>query len=239
MNLRRYLVVAAIVATSSVSTALLPAWGASGDPKRGARLYGACAACHSLEPGVHLTGPSLAGLWGTKAASIAGFPRYSKALKSRDFVWDETTLSAWIADPGAFVKGTYMTFGGINDDRARADLIALLRIALAPGGTKSVVAQGLIPASMARGQVPEPVADVPPDQQVTAVRHCLGSYFVVTADGAERSFWEPNLRLKIDSGPTGPTAGKPVLIQSGMQGDRASLVFKSPTELSRFIGSKC
>ena len=31
---------------------------ADGDAKRGASVYRACVACHSLEPGVHLTGPS-------------------------------------------------------------------------------------------------------------------------------------------------------------------------------------
>jgi cytochrome c len=92
---------------------------------------------------------------------------------------------------------------------------------------------------MARGQAPEPLASARPEEQVASIRHCHNSYFVVTADGTERPFWELNLRLKIDSGPTGPKAGKPVLVQSGMQGDRASLVFSSPAQLSEFVQSKC
>lgn len=39
----------------------------------GARAFRPCAACHSLEPGRHLTGPSLAGLFGRKAGTIEGF----------------------------------------------------------------------------------------------------------------------------------------------------------------------
>lgn len=212
---------------------------ADGDAKRGAAVYRGCVACHSLEPNVHLTGPSLAGLWGKKAASLADYPRYSKALGAQEFIWDETTLNAWLADPAAFVKDNSMSFRGIKDDKARADLIALLRLALAPDGAKSVVAKGLLPARMARGQVPESLDQAGPEEQVASVRHCRNTFFVVTADGAERPIWEMNLRLKVDSGPNGPKGGKPVLAQSGMQGDRASLVFSGPAQISAFVQSKC
>ena len=154
-------------------------------------------------------------------------------------MWDETTLNAWLADPDAFVKGNAMTFRGIRDDRARADLIAFLRMALAPDEAKSVVATGLLSAEMAQGQVPEPLSGAGPDEQVASVRHCRNSFFVVTVDGTERAFWEMNLRLKVDSGPTGPKGGKPVLTPSGMQGDRASLVFTDPAEISAFVQTKC
>jgi cytochrome c len=221
-----------------MSAAPSPA-GAEGDAKRGASVYRACVACHSLDPKLHLSGPSLASLWGKKAASISDFPRYSKPLKSQEFVWDETTLNAWIANPAAFVDGNYMTLRGIKDDKARADLIAFLRIALAPDGSKTVVAKGLLPEQMARGQVPEPLSQAGPEDRVTSVRHCRNTFFVVTADGAERPFWELNLRLKVDSGPTGPKVGKPVLTASGMQGDRASLVFSDLNEISAFIQNGC
>lgn len=212
---------------------------AEGDAKRGASVYRACVACHSLEPSLHLTGPSLAGLWGKKAASVQDFPRYSKALKAREFAWDETTLYAWVADPAAFVKDNFMTFRGIKDDTARRDLVAFLRLALAPDGGKAVVAKGLIPEQMARGQAPESLDHAGPDEQVAAVRHCRNTFFVVTADGTERPFWEMNLRLKVDSSATGPKGGKPVLTPSGMQGDRASLVFSDPAQISAFVQSKC
>ena len=234
--LRNFHLLAAAAALVALASA---ASGAEGDAKRGAAVYRACVACHSLEPGLHLTGPSLAGVWGKKAASIGDFPRYSKALKAQAFFWDETTLDAWIADPNGFVKDNYMTFRGIRDRQARADLIAFLRLALSPGGAKTVVEQRLIPPQMARGQAPQSLADAGPDEQVTALRHCRNSYFVVTADGVERPFWEQNLRLKIDTGPTGPTGGKPVLIPSGMQGDRASLVFSTPAQLTEFLKSAC
>ena len=34
-----------------------------GNAARGAAAFGQCVACHSVEPGVHLTGPSLARVW--------------------------------------------------------------------------------------------------------------------------------------------------------------------------------
>ncbi|KQT20771.1 MULTISPECIES: c-type cytochrome [unclassified Bradyrhizobium] len=229
----------ALTIIAVLTSAALERAHADGNPQRGAMIYGACAACHSLEPNLHLTGPSLAGLWGKKPASVADFARYSNALKTRqDFVWEEASLYAWLADPKAFVPGTYMTFRGIQDDKQRNDLIAFLKLAMAPNGAKSVVAQGLIPAEEARGQAPEPLENAGPEARVTAVRHCHGTFFVSTADGKERPFWELNLRLKVDSGPTGPK-GKPVLLPAGMQGDRGSLVFSDPAEIGRSIEEKC
>lgn len=224
------------VGVVAMSTALAHA---DGDVRRGAAVYRACVACHSLEPGVHLTGPSLAGLWGKKTASVADYPRYSKALKAQAFFWDETSLNAWIAGPDDFVKGSAMTFGGIKNDKARADLIAFLKLALAPGGAQDVVAKGLLPARLAGGQRPGPLDQAGPDAQVVSVRHCHNTFFVVTADGNERAIWEMNLRLKVDSGPTGPKNGKPVLTPGGMQGDRSSLIFRQPEQISTFIQGKC
>lgn len=212
---------------------------ADGNPQRGAMIYRSCAACHSLEPNLHLTGPSLADMWGKKVASVADFPRYSKALKAQEFLWDETTLNAWLAKPASFVPGNQMTFRGIEEEKTRQDIIAFLRLAMAPNGSKSVVAQGLIPAMQARGQAPEPLGDAGPAEQVTAIRYCQNSFFVITADGQEHPFWAMNLRLKVDSSSTGPKGGKPVLAAAGMQGDRASIVFSDPAQISAFIQAKC
>lgn len=228
----------AVGATLLISVAFGPAH-ADGNPERGAKVYGACAACHSLEPNLHLTGPSLEGLWGKKAASVANFPRYSGALKDQALIWDEVSLNAWLTDPKAFMPGTYMTFRGINDDSVRGDLIAFLKVAMAPGGAKSVVAQGLISAEMARGQAPEPLVTAGPEDRVTGIRHCQSTFFVATADGRQRPFWEMNLRLKIDSSSNGPKGGKPVLVPGGMQGDRASVVFSDIEEIGRLVERKC
>ena len=104
-----------------------------GDPARGARVYRACAACHSLAPDKNMTGPSLAGLWDRKAGSLASFGRYSPALKSASVVWDQQTLDEWLKDPRRFIPQNRMTFAGIADARARADLVAFLKEATQPG----------------------------------------------------------------------------------------------------------
>jgi cytochrome c len=213
--------------------------GAQDSPQRGAQTYRVCAACHSLKRGVHLSGPSLADLWGKKSGLVDGFVRYSKALKSANIAWDETTLDAWLADPQAMVPGNYMVFRGIRDNKARGDLIAFLRLALAPGGGQAVVEQRLLRAETAEGQVPEPIASVGPDQQVTAIRHCRDTYFVTTAKGAETAHWELNVRLKTDTGKTGPHPGKPVLLPAGMQGDRVSIIFADPAEIGRLVEKRC
>ena len=85
---------------------------AAGDPEAGAQVFQACAACHTLEPGAHRTGPSLAGVFGRKAGTAEGFHRYSDTLKSADLVWREDTLSGFLADPQAFLPGSRMTFSG-------------------------------------------------------------------------------------------------------------------------------
>src|SRR5262245_36207228 len=101
-----------------VALAVAEAWSAKSDVP-GQRVFQACAGCHSLEPNQNMTGPSLAGLWGRKAGSLASFPRYSTALKSSGVVWNDKTLDDWIKDPQHFIPGNDMTFEGIKDDQPR------------------------------------------------------------------------------------------------------------------------
>ena len=213
--------------------------GAAQTAKNGAQAYRLCAACHSLQPGVHLSGPSLANRWGTRAASVDDYGRYTAALKKMEFTWDEITLNAWIANPQAMVPGTTMTFRGIEQDQTRADLIAFLRLALAPGGAEKVVKQGLIPQGMADGQMPPRLSDVAPNRRITKIRHCRDAFHVTTADGTEFPFWESNVRLKTDSSSRGPKSGEPALLSSGMVGDRVSVVFSSLAEMKTFIAERC
>jgi cytochrome c len=62
---------------------------------------------------------------------------------------------------------------------------------------------------------------------------------VKTADGKTNRVWEFNLRFKTDSSKDGPLPGKPVIVGAGMQGDRASIVFAAPGEISSFIRARC
>src|SRR6266513_1381101 len=111
----------------------VPANAETANSNRGQRVFGACAACHSLEPARNMTGPSLAELWNRKAGTLASFHRYSPALKSSGIVWNDETLDKWLADPQHLVPGNTMTFQGIKNAQQRADLLAFLKEATQPG----------------------------------------------------------------------------------------------------------
>jgi len=67
-----------------------------------------CATCHSLQAGQHKIGPSLNAVFGRKAGST-DYTKYN-ALKNADFIWDDSTLDAWITDPQKYIgKPTAMT----------------------------------------------------------------------------------------------------------------------------------
>lgn len=204
-----------------------------GDPGRGAAVFGQCMACHSIEPGVHLSGPSLARIWGRRAGTVEGFTRYSEPLARATVVWDERTLDRWLEHPQGVVSGNLMTFPGVKDPGQRADLVAYLKAA----------ASGQAPAPVAGRMMSAPprpdLKAVGAEQRVRAIRFCNDGYHVTTDDGRTRPFWEFNLRLKTDSSTLGPPKGKPALVGAGMQGDRASIVFASPDEISRMVEIKC
>ncbi len=219
------------VAKSACALLVLLALGpvfAAGDAKRGARVFQACAACHSLQPGRHMTGPSLAGLWERKAGGEAGFHRYSEALKRSGIVWNEGTLDKWLANPQAMVPGNLMLFQGVQDQQARADLIALLH----------AVSEGKSPAAPQAAALPD-LKKAPAEAAIASIRHCGDTYFITNGKKETRPFWEFNLRFKTDTSPSGPAAGRPVLVGQGMQGDRAQVVFSMPGEISSFIKEGC
>jgi len=212
---------------------------ASGDAEAGARAFRVCAACHSLAPGRHMTGPSLASVWGSKAGSVEGFARYSPALKSATVVWNEQTLDAWLANPKSVVPGNQMVFQGVKDQNARADLIALLKTVGGADAMGEVKQESPALTAMRRGPALSNLKELAPGQQVTAITYCGDTYRVTTAAGELPPFWEFNLRLKTDSSATGPAKGRPAIMAAGMQGDRASVIFSDPAEISAFVQRKC
>src|SRR5215470_8093100 len=97
------------------------------DVALGARVFRACAACHSLEANRNLTGPSLADIWNRKAGSLSSFPRYSDAMKSSELIWNEKTLDGYLENPAQFMPGNHMTFSGVPDEKTRKGIIAFLK----------------------------------------------------------------------------------------------------------------
>lgn len=91
----------------------------------GRKVFNKCVACHSLEPDVHMMGPSLHGVFGRVAGSVESFA-YSAALQDADFIWDAETLSAFLEQPMTYLPGTTMPFGGIRKAEQRGALSCLL-----------------------------------------------------------------------------------------------------------------
>lgn len=85
-----------------------------------------CKTCHSVEPGRHQIGPSLAGIHGKPAASAPGYA-YSAALKGAGLKWDDATLDRFLAAPMATVTGTKMVYPGLKDPAKRAEVVAYLK----------------------------------------------------------------------------------------------------------------
>jgi cytochrome c len=162
--------------------------------------------------------------------------RYSEALRRSEITWNEATLDKWLANPAQVIPGTTMTFPGIKDRQSRQDLIAYLKAVdenKAP--PPSAKGGGMMGMTRARPDL----KTAPPAGQVRSIKHCGDTYAVETADGKLEKVWEFNLRFKTDSSKLGPAPGKPVIVGAGMQGDRASIVFASPKEISESIRASC
>lgn len=97
----------------------------------------ACKGCHEVEPGKpsRPTGPNLATVYGSKAASVPDYKKYSEALKAagEKLTWDEASLMSYVADPKAFltsINGQQMKHGmffALKDEGKRRDIAVFLK----------------------------------------------------------------------------------------------------------------
>ena len=84
----------------------------AGDPAAGEADFKKCKACHSLTAtdGTEVvkggkTGPNLGGVIGRQVGSVADF-KYGEsilAVGATGKVWDEASVAAYVADPGAWL----------------------------------------------------------------------------------------------------------------------------------------
>jgi cytochrome c len=228
----------AIVALVTFAS-LFSALAESGDASRGQQNFRVCAPCHSLEPDRNMTGPSLANLWGRKAGSLPSFDRYSDALKSSGIIWDDRALDGWFTDPQRMVPENEMPFEGIGDGRVRADLLAFLKDATKPGASPERTAQAQMGGMMGGGGRDPNLKNLEANKRVKAITYCRDTYRVTTTDGKTRAFWERNLRFRTDSSKDGPEKDAPAIMPAGMMGDRASVIFAAPEEITRMIEARC
>ncbi|HVR89922.1 MAG TPA: c-type cytochrome [Novosphingobium sp.] len=87
--------------------------------------FAQCAACHSVEPGTMGIGPSLHGVTGRKAGTLAGFA-FSTPLKNSGLTWDAAGLDKWLESPLTMVPGTKMSYAGLKDPVKRKEVIEYL-----------------------------------------------------------------------------------------------------------------
>lgn len=110
--------------------ALLTSAGAAsaGDATAGATVFRKCQSCHTATSPANRVGPSLMGLVGRPVASAENY-RYSEAMKAygQGKVWDEATLTEYLAAPRDVVEGTTMAFPGLKKPEDIANIITFLK----------------------------------------------------------------------------------------------------------------
>ena len=98
----------------------------AGDP--GAEVFRACVACHTLSADAGpRAGPTLAGLYGRKIASLPGY-NFSESLKKLNIVWTPATVAKLFElGPATYTPGTKMPeqrIGSPEDRKALTDFLA-------------------------------------------------------------------------------------------------------------------
>ncbi len=96
-----------------------------GDPAAGAIVFKKCQLCHYGEKGKTKIGPSLWGVVGRHSGSMEGY-HYSTAMAAYNHVWTPENLFVYLQAPMKVVKGTKMTFVGLQSETDRKNVIAYL-----------------------------------------------------------------------------------------------------------------
>jgi cytochrome c len=124
------LIAAAVLLAISAGT------GFAQDVEKGETVFKQCQVCHSIGPGAkNKIGPELNGLDGRAAGTIPNFI-YSDANRKSGIVWNEENFKEYVKYPRAFVRGTKMTFPGLQSQQQVNDLWAYVKRFDAKGNIK-------------------------------------------------------------------------------------------------------
>jgi cytochrome c len=94
----------------------------------GAEVFRGCVACHTLNPDEgNRAGPTLAGIFGRRIATLPGY-NFSPALKKLDIIWTpETVAKLFEIGPAAYTPGTKMPEQTIGSREDREALVKFLK----------------------------------------------------------------------------------------------------------------
>jgi cytochrome c len=89
----------------------------TGDAAKGKTAFIQCQTCHAVEAGVNKIGPSLAGIVGRQAGTVANYT-YSAANKNSGITWSEAKLFQYLENPQRVVPGTKMALPAFPTSRS-------------------------------------------------------------------------------------------------------------------------
>ena len=134
---------------------------AAGDPVAGkASFADQCSSCHTIDPKTNGFGPSLSGVVGRHAGSVADFA-YSAALANAKLVWTPADIDAFLTSTTNKVPGTSMPVA-IPDAALRANIIAYLETLKALPPLKKTDAA---PTALKQGPTDEELANAAKDKK--------------------------------------------------------------------------
>lgn len=118
-----------LISTTALLAAATGASAQEGNAANGEKLFEKCLVCHTENAPKSQRGPSLAGVFGRKAATGEDYP-YSDAMRAAGaagLVWNGKELEAFIKTPQKRVKGSWMTFSGVTGKQDIKDVVAYLK----------------------------------------------------------------------------------------------------------------
>ncbi|MBU6420060.1 MAG: c-type cytochrome, partial [Proteobacteria bacterium] len=119
---------APVAAAPTGPESVLPLLASADIAKGAAFVQQQCSACHTVtNGGGNGVGPNLYGVLGAPMFAHSGFS-FSAAVKAKaKGSWDFDKMNQWLYAPNDYAPGTGMSYAGIKNTQARADVIAYLR----------------------------------------------------------------------------------------------------------------
>ncbi len=119
---------AAPAAAASGLASIIPLIASADVSKGSAMVQQQCSSCHTVnQGGANGVGPNLYGILGGPMFAKAGFSFSSAAKGKAKGNWNYDNMNAWLDDPQSFAPGTAMSYSGIKNTQARANVVAYLR----------------------------------------------------------------------------------------------------------------